>query len=428
MRLIFYIPYYRHGGVERVIISLITEISQQIDQVIVLGSPSVTDHFQKIIPESSKIVYETFKLPTNKRNIKLSILNKITSLLVHKININSLIGDYLRRLRNNYQNKLIFQNLINKYNATHCLYAIGNRIETPQISIPVFMISYDLFWHFSPLTYQPSFVNNYDKYLLLWLNNAKLIFTISEKTRQDILSLFPQYETKIKAIPLAGFGEDKKSLETNFDNNNCIYFFFPSSFGIYKDHLTLLKAGIILGKKKLNFKIVLIGKETDKFVQGNISLSQQNQTKEYVSYLQEWKSIYQENQAIINNHFLGLGYCDESELESWYQKSSCVVFPSQYEGFGLGISEAIMRGIPVIASNLEVFEEQVKLYQSPERITFFPKGNEEDLASKMESLINNPLPKLSGEKLEFYRQLWTWEKVAQKYVELMYKKKFGTKF
>jgi glycosyltransferase involved in cell wall biosynthesis len=418
MRLIFYIPYYRHGGVERVIVSLINEISQQIDLVIVVASPSIIDHFQKIIPRSSKVVYETFRLGANQRNIQLSILHQITN-IVNKISITSSITNYLKRLRNNYQTKLIFQTLINQYNATHCLYAIGNRVQPPSLSIPVFMISYDLFWHFSPLTYQSSFINGYDKYLLLWLNTAKLILTISEKTRQDILSLFPQYQAKVKAIPLAGFGEKTTSLNTDLDHNNCLYFFFPSSLGIYKDHLTLLKAGIILAQKNLNFQIVLIGKETDKFIQGNISLSQQNKTKEYLSYLQEWQLIYTENQAVINNHFLGLGYCDDNDLESWYQKSSCVVFPSQYEGFGLGIAEAIMRGIPVIASDLEVFAEQVELYQCPDRVTFFARGNEVDLATKMESFINNPLPKLSGEKLEFYRQLWTWKQVAQKYIELM---------
>jgi glycosyltransferase involved in cell wall biosynthesis len=282
-------------------------------------------------------------------------------------------------------------------------------------------ISYDLFWHFAPLTYPESYVNLYDQRLLMWLQKADLILTISQKTRDDILTIFPkdQFENKIKAIPLAGFPshEVKRSLETS--SENLITFYFPSSFGIYKDHLTLLKAGVKLAAKGLNFKIVLLGKETDSLVNGELQLSQQSKTQEYQDYFQECTQLYQENQDIFTQYFAGLGYCEYEQVEHCYETCSCVVAPSQYEGFGLAVSEAIVRGLPVIASDLEVFQEQIDLYQCPDRIELFPQGDADALATCMEHFILNPKQKLSAEEVTERFSHWTWQEVAQKYVELM---------
>lgn len=307
MRLIIAIPYYRHGGVERVIISLITEFSKQIEKVIIVASPNIITNFQKLLPNSPIIIYESSPLSYNFKQAKIvGLLNKVLT-IVNQTKI-EFLQEYFQQIKNDY------------------------------------------------------------------ISNSHL---------------------------------------------NQIIFYFPSSFGIYKDHLTLLKAGLILAKKKFNFKIVLIGKETDKFIQGELSLSQQNQTKEYVDYLAECKSIYTENKELINQYFLGLGYCDNEEVEKWYQNSSCVVFPSKYEGFGLALSEAIVRGIPVIASDLEVFSEQVTLYQCADLVKFFPQGNAEALATIMEEFIINPTPKLSENEIKNRFHNWTWEKVAQEYIKLL---------
>jgi glycosyltransferase involved in cell wall biosynthesis len=423
MKLIIPIPYYRHGGVERVIISLINEISEEIDQVVIISSPKIINYFQKKIVSSEKIVYEPFNLPNNLIASKtVGFLEKI-NILIDKINLSQPLVNNFQEFKNSYKDRLIFQHLIKKYQATHCLYFLINKITPPQINIPISAVIHDVFWHFSPLTYNKNYRQRYDKNLLKWLIKSDKILTVSHKTKSDVLAIFPQFESKIQAIPNAGF------IPKNYDdlltekpenlNNKKIIFYFPSSFGIYKDHLTLLKASLILSQKYSDFQIVLAGKETDTFIKGQVNLSQQKQTQEYQEYLQEWQRLCQENQILINNHFLGLGFASETELENWYQKSDCVIFPSQYEGFGLGISEAIMRGIPVIASDLDVFKEQIDLYKCPDRITFFEKGNADDLATKMADFIDNPKLKLSGEKLKFYQQLWTWEKVAQKYIKVM---------
>jgi glycosyltransferase involved in cell wall biosynthesis len=248
------------------------------------------------------------------------------------------------------------------------------------------------------------------------LDKADLVFTISRKTRDDILKVFPgaTYASKLKAVPLAGSvpsfspGSEAIAPET-------ITFYYPSSFGIYKDHLTLIEAAIELARKGLKFKVILIGEATDSLVSGNVRLSQQFKTREYRDYLEDCNRVYRENREIFEGYFAGLGYRDYETLEANYRTCSCVVFPSRYEGFGLAIAEGIVRGIPVIASDLEVFKEQVELYRCGDRVRFFPMGNAVALAGLLEDFIRNPLPRLSPEGIPARIALRTWDDVAGEY-------------
>jgi glycosyltransferase involved in cell wall biosynthesis len=424
MRLIIPIEYYRYGGVEKVIISLIRELSQQIEKVILVLPQKHISYFQRSIPPSDVVTYEIFRLPQESSGFPtIGILNKLV-LLSKKVRWQKL-EKFLNKQVNKQRSQAIVSYFANKHQATHCLYVLTNRLATPNLSIPLGMISHDMFWRFAPLTYADAYVEEYDRSLLEWLKTVNIVFTVSDKTRKDILSVFPKFADKIKTVPNAGLNlNEKKSIElddrekTELQKNQTIQFYLPSSFGIYKDQLTLLKAGIQLAKKKLDFQIILTGKETDNLIDGKLTLSQQSQTQEYIDYFQECQQIYLANQQDFKRYFKGLGYVDEELVENYYQTCSCVVIPSKYEGFGLALAEAIVRGLPVICSDLEVFQEQVKLYQCSDRVEFFPQGNADALADCLERFILNPKPKLSPKESQNRFGHWTWQDAAKQYVKL----------
>jgi glycosyltransferase involved in cell wall biosynthesis len=426
MRLIVPIEYYRRGGVERVIYSIIKELGKEIEQIILILPKKEIVRFQNALPNSEAIVYESLAWePLSVQCRIVSLLNKFLSLSV-KIKAQK-IEQLIKNIRRQYETEFRIRYLAREYKATHCLYFLTNRLTPPNLDIPLAMVSHDVFWRFAPLTYPESYVKEYDLSLLEWLNKVDLVFTVSEKTRRDILSIFPGFSQKIQTIPNSGLPA-KSSLSPNFsvseDNSSEFItevpiFYYPSSFGIYKDHLTIIKAGIKLAQKNLKFKIVLIGKETDNLIAGKISLSQQSHSQEYVDYLHQCQQIYQNNENLIKEYFEGLGYSEEEVVERWYQKCSCVVVPSKYEGFGLALSEAIVRGLPVIASNLEVFQEQVELYKCGDRVDFFPVSDVEALANCMEQLLLNPKNKLSAEEADKRFSNWTWNHAAKQYIDFL---------
>ena len=98
-------------------------------------------------------------------------------------------------------------------------------------------------------------------------------------------------------------------------------------------------------------------------------------------------------------------------------KAKLFIFPSQYEGFGLPLIEAMSQNCPVLASENSTFVEIAK-----DSIHFFKNNNVEDLAYKIEFLINseNDLNSKKFKALEISKK-YTWENCAKKTLEI-YKK------
>ena len=428
MKLVLPIEFYRQGGVERVICGTVEEWIKldEVEEIILILSKKNIPHFQEKLPSSPIIKYESFTL--SPKSLQSRILSLINKLLFLSSNLKAeKVEKFFKSVHRKCRSDFSIKYLVNRYQATHCLYFLTNRLNPPNLDIPLAMVSHDVFWRFAPLTYPESYVKEYDLSLLEWLNRVNMVFTVSEKTRRDIISIFPDFHKKIKTIPNSGL-PTKSGFSQNFsvseENSSQLItetpvFYYPSSFGIYKDHLTLIKAGIKLAQKNLKFKIILIGKDTDNLMAGRFSLSQQSHSQEYAHYLHQCQQIYQNNENLIKEYFEGLGYCEEEVVERWYQKCSCVVVPSKYEGFGLALSEAIVRGLPVIASNLEVFQEQVELYKCSDRVDFFPISDVEALANSMERSLINPKNKLTTKEAEKRFYHWTWNHAAKQYIDFL---------
>lgn len=61
--------------------------------------------------------------------------------------------------------------------------------------------------------------------------------------------------------------------------------------------------------------------------------------------------------AAIQGHVIELARCEDGELSTWLAHAQALLFPSFSEGFGMPLAEALMLGLPVIASDLPAFRE-----------------------------------------------------------------------
>lgn len=61
--------------------------------------------------------------------------------------------------------------------------------------------------------------------------------------------------------------------------------------------------------------------------------------------------------ASIQGHVTELQRCEDGELSTWLAHAQALLFPSFSEGFGMPLVEALMLGVPVIASDLPAFRE-----------------------------------------------------------------------
>ena len=70
----------------------------------------------------------------------------------------------------------------------------------------------------------------------------------------------------------------------------------------------------------------------------------------------------------LQGYVTELPHCDDRELATWLAHAQALLFPSFIEGFGMPLVEALMLGVPVIASDLPVFREiagDIPLYLDP---------------------------------------------------------------
>ncbi len=86
----------------------------------------------------------------------------------------------------------------------------------------------------------------------------------------------------------------------------------------------------------------------------------------------------------IENRVRFTGYVPDEELPLWYAAADLLVFPSNYEGFGMPIIEAMACGTPVVASNSSSIPEAVG-----EAGLLFDTFNADDLAERMVNVLHN---------------------------------------
>ena len=438
MRLLIPIIYSRKGGIERVVFSLISKIATKVDSVILVLPAKEIQRYKTslaaISPTIDTITFCSIKWPRKTGwYIFSSFLDRAASCL-GRLGIHALKQPLLLK-KKEISSSMRIRFLAKQHRATHCLYFLSNRLSVPKLDIPLATICHDVFWHSSPMTYPDEYIENHDKSLLEWLEEASLIFSVSQKTKLDIASIFPDFSDMIHVVPNSGerlipsASPTREIREENLNevlelacaNTDEMKFYFPSSFGIYKDQLTLLRAAKYLVKRGFLFKIFFSGKDTDNLVHGTLDLSGQKQTNEYSDYIQQCHNLRDAEGLMFRKCLRGLGYCSETVVERLYQLSNCVVIPSKYEGFGLALAEAVSRGLPVICSDLEVFKEQIELYKCADRVLLFEAGNPDSLIDRMQTLIKEPMPRLTQDEVQRRYGHWTWDKVANQYLNLLMK-------
>ena len=272
------------------------------------GGPS--RYFVELIKELIIIKNEPIIVSPLHNNINLEkISNKYKKEFQSKINKN-----YLTQLYNNLVSKYYFNKL--DYDLYHLTY-YNDCISTKK---PKVITVYDLIHE-----------NYMDEFDLKYLPKKKILkeidhfICISNNTKNDLIKYYNIDEKKISVTYLASFIKTTKNEETKFSKP---FFLYVGSRKRYKNFRLLLQSYSHLKDIKKNFDIICFG--------GGSFL------KEEIDYMDEL-SIDAKNVHQISG-------TDET-LISLYRNSEALIYPSQYEGFGLPILEAMSCGCPVLSSN-----------------------------------------------------------------------------
>jgi glycosyltransferase involved in cell wall biosynthesis len=177
-----------------------------------------------------------------------------------------------------------------------------------------------------------------------YLRAADVIVTPSECSRQDAIKYYNLPEAKIKVIYEAAAPHFKPATDPTALDAARQKYNLPQRFILHvgtieprKNLSRLLEAFKPLLTDWPELKLVLVGKK---------------------GWL--YDSFFQRLQALgLQEIVIFPGFVDEADLPAFYQLAEVFVYPSLYEGFGLGPLEAMACGTPVVSSNSSSLPEVV---------------------------------------------------------------------
>ena len=173
----------------------------------------------------------------------------------------------------------------------------------------------------------PKFIHTKQK--LASIRRADSVICISESTRNDVMEFCPEIDpSKLHVIPL--------SVDKNL--------FFPEPRPIHKDmDRTVLFVGQRRGYKRFDLAVDAVYASHNLFL-GVVGPPLTIDEKIFLS-------------KRLGSRWHEFGPISSSDLRALYSSAYAFLFPSDYEGFGLPILEAMACGCPVIAAGLSSLPE-----------------------------------------------------------------------
>jgi glycosyltransferase involved in cell wall biosynthesis len=219
--------------------------------------------------------------------------------------------------------------------------------------VPQYLIIHDLSFLHYPGFNKKSHVYYYKKYTPLFLKKAAALATVSEFSKQDILTHYNLNALKIDVVFSAAkkafhpLPEDiKKETKLKYTGGK-EYFVYAGAIHPRKNLVTLLKAFSIFKKRQQsNMKLVMAGRLAWK----------------YQRFLDDLETYKYKNDVVLT------GYLPEEEIVKVTGSAYAMVYPSLLEGFGVPVLEAMQCHVPVITSAGSAMQEiggDAALYADP---------------------------------------------------------------
>ena len=216
----------------------------------------------------------------------------------------------------------------------------------------------------------------------LMLRSSKKIITVSNFSKNEIISYYGIENKKISIVYNGINVEINNELRINENSSNHKYFLTVSTPSENKNLIRLIEAFVLLDRSDI--KLYIIG-GFDSFRYKNIS----------------GINNYSKNMNIVFK-----GRVSDEELKVYYKNAIGFLFPSLYEGFGIPPLEAQNYGCPVMVSAINVFSE---IYR--DSVIYCDPFSVKDITKNLSLLVKDKklVKELKMKGLENVKK-FTWDK------------------
>ena len=190
--------------------------------------------------------------------------------------------------------------------------------------------------------YYPNYFSFYDKIFrkLIYKRSLKKCNKIISISKFTAKSLAKYYEISIDKINVIHHGFESKFFKTSSSNryslNKTPFIYYPAASFLHKGHKKLFKTfSKLRNENKILYNLVLTGVRDSNW-------------KNIKKFIKEYN---------IEEFVIDYGYIDYPTVLDLYKYADIIVFPTEFEGFGLPVLEASQFNKKIICSKLEIFDE-----------------------------------------------------------------------
>jgi glycosyltransferase involved in cell wall biosynthesis len=230
------------------------------------------------------------------------------------------------------------------------------------------------------------------------LRRAGKIITVSDFTRQEIISLYPKAKSSKIQVVHNGYNNqlfrpihDQEKINSVLSKYSIEspYFLYVGRLEKKKNTPSLIEALALIRENNpaISEKLILIGDASFGYDEVKYAIDDFN----------------------LDSQVIMPGWVAEEDLPYIFNGASAFIFPSKHEGFGIPLLQAMACGIPVAASNISVFKEV-----ADQAVLYFDQRDKYSIAAAMKTIVENKA--LRQELIAKGRQRvmnFSWEKCAR---------------
>lgn len=356
---------------------------------------NLLEHLLRIDPDNH---YYLITAPYNDASLDFSVLN-CTKILIHSKarKFQNFYVLFRKMLRIDANSHTTLEDIIHKYefDIWFCPFL---SLEPRPLSIPSIVTIPDIQHEFYPDNFSKEELSLRKGYIQPSCELATEIITISDFSKQTFVEKLGIDPSKVHVIHLAAGDNFSQSdqkrndikIKYSLPDN---YFLYPANAWAHKNHLILIMAFYLYRKTFDNqMHLVLAGSDT----KSNPAI----QTLIDQDHLQDRVHI--------------LDYVHKDDMPELYNHAKALVFPSNFEGFGIPLLEAMAMGCPIIASNTTSIPEVAE-----NAAYFFDPNNPQSICDAMHRIIHDPALRstlIDNGKKRVAR--FSYDTVARKHLEV----------
>jgi glycosyltransferase involved in cell wall biosynthesis len=263
---------------------------------------------------------------------------------------------------------------------------------------------HDLNWRRYPGNFQDPELT--DRNCRGWVERASRVITNSECTRDEVVERYQCAPEKVVAAPLAQFND---GISDDFDASKYLaslglfagrFYLFPGVFGLHKGHDTLTEAIEI--SQGADPVVVTCGMPLDGIAGSTESLAAMRH-----SLAARWDKLIAEKKLVV------VGGVSEPKMRALRDGCRAYVLPSQYEGYGFPLVEAICHHRPAIVSDIKAHKEILNRYPQYKLAALCPPKSGAALAAELNRISPGRVqtPTDWQKKIE---ATWSWKNTVQR--------------